>query len=379
MSRVHDALRRAERFGSEPEEPEFAVNEASVRDSKQKVHATLLHGAALEAPVEAPATPPIPPAAESLRVTREEPAPATTGAPAVTAEPPLFGIQEPLRRTAAEPPRTVYEPGQAMPIEPPKPPALESPVFHYRGSASNGTAAAELLANVVEIPFRPAPDAHLIDWRTPQDTPSEEFRSLRTRLNHLKEVQPLHTLVITSPSPAEGKTLTATNLALAQAHLAENRVLLADFDLRRPMIHTLLQTDRYPGLSDYLLGHVPLSAALRKIADTNLYVLPAGTPVKNPLELLNLKQAKVLLEDLPKVFQWSIFDTPPLLFSADANLLSTLADGTLLVVRIGETTFDNVIRAMQSLCENNVLGIVANGARASELYSKYTYYYSRPE
>ena len=66
----------------------------------------------------------------------------------------------------------------------------------------------------------------------------------------------------------------------------------------------------------------------------------------------------------------------PGLFSADANLLATLADGTILVVKIGTTTFDNVTRAMQSLCENNVLGIVANGARASELYSKYTYYHS---
>jgi Mrp family chromosome partitioning ATPase len=107
--------------------------------------------------------------------------------------------------------------------------------------------------------------------------------------------------------------------------------------------------------------------------------MPAGSPIKNPLELLNTRQAKALFDDLPKMFNWSIFDTPPLLFSADANLLATLADGTLLVVKIGSTTFDNVSRAMQSLCENNVLGIVANGARASELYSKYTYYYSKSE
>ena len=69
----------------------------------------------------------------------------------------------------------------------------------------------------------------------------------------------------------------------------------------------------------------------------------------------------------------------PLLFAADASLLSTLCHGTLLVVRIGHTTIDSVTRAMQSLCNNNVLGIVANGARASELYSKYTYYYSKTE
>jgi protein-tyrosine kinase len=92
-----------------------------------------------------------------------------------------------------------------------------------------------------------------------------------------------------------------------------------------------------------------------------------------------MRQVKALFEELPRTFNWSIFDTPPLLFSADANLLATLADGAILVVKIGTTTFDNVTRAMQSLCENNVLGIVANGARASELYSKYTYYYSKTE
>jgi receptor protein-tyrosine kinase len=184
-------------------------------------------------------------------------------------------------------------------------------------------------------------------------------------------------MVITSPSPAEGKTFTAVNLALAESHLSENLVLLGDFDLRRPQIHSLFQVDRAPGLTDYLMGEVPLSGALRKVAGMNLYLLPAGSPAKNPLELLNTRHCKTLFGELPKLFTWAIFDTPPLLFSADANLLSTMADGTVLVVKIGATTFDNVTRAMQSLCENNVLGIVANGARASELYSKYTYYYSK--
>ena len=236
-----------------------------------------------------------------------------------------------------------------------------------------------LLREVVEIPFAPAPESHLLDLRKSHETPAEEFRTLRTRLNHLQTLQPLHTVVVTSPSPAEGKTFTAVNLALAEAHLAENFVLLADLDLRRPIIHNLLQTDRSPGFSDYLTGQCSFAGALRKLSGMNMYFLPAGTPVKNPLELLNLKQAKNMFEELPQLFNWAIFDTPPLLFSADANLMATLADGTILVVKIGTTTFDNVTRAIQSLCENNVLGIVANGARASELYSKYTYYYSKSE
>jgi len=237
----------------------------------------------------------------------------------------------------------------------------------------------DILPGVPEVPFQPAPESHLLDLLRSHETPAEEFRTLRTRLNHLQTLQPLHTVVITSPSPAEGKTFTAVNLALAESHLSENLVLLGDFDLRRPLIHNMFQIERAPGLTDYLTGQVPLAGALRRVSGMNLYVLPAGTPVKNPLELLNTRQAKSLFEELPRVFNWAIFDTPPLLFSADANLLSTLADGTILVVKIGSTTFDNVTRAMQSLCENNVLGIVANGARASELYSKYTYYYSKTE
>jgi protein-tyrosine kinase len=253
------------------------------------------------------------------------------------------------------------------------------PAYENGRTATGLMLNPDLLADVVEIPFAPAPESHLLDLMKSHETPAEEFRTLRTRLNHLQTLQPLHTVIVTSPSPAEGKTFSAVNLALAESQLAENYVMLADFDLRRPIIHNLFQTERSPGLSDYLTGQCNFAAALRKISGMNLYFLPAGSPVKNPLELLNLKQAKNLFEELPQLFNWAIFDTPPLLFSADANLLATLADGTILVVKIGTTTFDNVTRAIQSLCENNVLGIVANGARASELYSKYTYYYSKSE
>ena len=236
-----------------------------------------------------------------------------------------------------------------------------------------------VLEQIKEIPFQPMADAHLIDANQPQSSPSEEFRSLRTRLNHIQNLQPVHTVVVTSPSPAEGKSFSAINLALAESHLADNLVLLADFDLRRPVVHNILGLDRTPGVSDYLMGQVPLASAIRRFAGTNLFVMPAGTQVKNPLELLNLQEAKLLFEQLPTLFNWVILDTPPLLFSADASHLSSMADGTLLVVRIGSTTIDSVTRAIQSLCENNLLGVVVNGARASELYSKYTYYYSKSE
>ena len=248
---------------------------------------------------------------------------------------------------------------------------------HHGASAALGPQPLEGLLELVEtIPYRPSPEALLVDALDPDQAPVEEFRAIRTRLNHLQSLSPIHTAVITSPSPAEGKSFTAVNLALAHAQLSGNRTLLCDFDLRHPVVHKLVGMDRAPGVTDYIQGKVPLHQALRKLGDTDLYVLPSGTAVINPLELLNLKDVKQMLERLPRLFNWILLDSPPLLFAADANLLSTLSHGTILVVRIGATTTDAVTRAMQSLCQNNVLGIIVNGTRRGELYSKYTYYHS---
>lgn len=234
----------------------------------------------------------------------------------------------------------------------------------------------QLLTEAREVPFRPSPDSHLIDVVRPHDSPAEEFRTLRTRLNHLQSQQPIQSVVVTSPSPAEGKSFAAANLAIAESQLDGNTTLLIDCDFRRPIVHGLFQIDRGPGVTDFLQGKATLQECIRKVAGTNLFLIPAGEAVVNPLELLNLREMKLLLDQLPKLFKWVIVDSPPLLFAADANLMSTLCSGTILVVRIGSTTVDSVTRAMQSLCENNVLGIVVNGARRGELYSKYTYYHS---
>jgi receptor protein-tyrosine kinase len=231
------------------------------------------------------------------------------------------------------------------------------------------------IANARRMEFHPLSDALLVNPNKPREAPAEEFRTLRTRLNHLQTVQPLHTLVVTSPSPAEGKSFTAANLALTQAQLADKRILLADFDFRRPTVDKTFQVPISPGITNYLQGQASLTDIMMRIGNSNLYVLAAGDPVPNPLELLNLKECSALIAGLRDHFDWVILDSPPLLFAADGNLLATRCDGTMLVVRIGTTTYDSVARAVQSLCENNVLGIVVNGARRGELYSKYTYYH----
>jgi protein-tyrosine kinase len=285
-------------------------------------------------------------------------------------------VHDALRKAAQENPPTFKD-------EPPPPRATRSsdefeaaPSRHaqYEEAAEIGDIEPYIL-NARRVEYTPLSDALLVNPAKPREAPAEEFRTLRTRLNHLQTLQPLHTLVVTSASPAEGKSFTAANLALTQAQLADKRVLLADFDFRRPTVDKTFQVPISPGLTNYLQGTASLGDILMRIGDSNMYVLAAGDAVPNPLELLNLKECVSLIAQLRSHFDWVIIDSPPLLFAADGNLLATMCDGTILVVRIGTTTFDSVSRALQSLCENNVLGIVVNGARRGELYSKYTYYH----
>lgn len=350
MSRVHDALRKAAQDNPQPEK-------TAARES----------------------TPPAP--------SVQEPSP-------VSVEP-----QSPGESVSPEPEQTPFPPD--APEAPPKSPhsgiiaaayraAEVAPPAHIESRPAietdfRATTLAEAVADLERledfiraapsIPFDPLPESLLINPAKPRAMPAEEFRTLRTRLNHLQTLQPLHSLVVTSPSPAEGKSFTAMNLAVAQAQLAEKRVLLADFDFRRPTIDKTFRIAGQPGITDFLQGRSRTSDLISRIADSNLYLLTAGGPAANPLELLNLKECRALMDALRTHFDWVIIDTPPLLFAADANLISTMADASVLVVRIGSTTFDAVSRAMQSLCENNVLGVVVNGARRGELYSKYTYYH----
>ncbi len=297
-------------------------------------------------------------------------------------------VHDALRRAAQETPPTKPPAPRTEVVAAPhevasfRAEALEPPLENGRASVDGFADIAvdletldEIIRSALEFPYNPLKDALLVNPLMPREAPAEEFRTLRTRLNHLQTLQPLHTLVVTSASPAEGKSFTATNLAVTQSQLADKRVLLADFDFRRPTVDKTFQIPCSPGLTDYLLGKARLTEILRHVTGTNLYVMTAGDSVPNPLELLNLKECKSLIQGLRNHFDWVILDSPPLLFAADGNLLSTMCDGTILVVRIGTTTFDSVTRAMQSLCENNVLGVVVNGARRGELYSKYSYYH----
>lgn len=197
------------------------------------------------------------------------------------------------------------------------------------------------------------------------ELPSEEFRTLRTRLEQMRSARTIRTVLVTSPAPGEGKSFTAANLALAEAQLPDNLTLLCDFNLRRPILHSLFSMDRSPGISDCLLGKADLMEALRRIGDSNLFVLPAGAAAPNPLELLHLKEVARMMDRLRSAFRWILLDSPGLLTASDANVLAALADGTLLVTRIGATTADSMTHAIGSLGPGNILGLVANATAKS--------------
>ena len=336
MSRVHDALRKAAQ-----EKSEMARQAASQAA-------------------------PNPPAASQM-TSGFVPPPAETTAASAEPEMPAVASQAAFLDSGENSSIAVSDEAAVAP---------QVPLPIFVNTAADLERLEDVISHVSVIPFTPASDALLVNPAKPKDAPSEEFRSLRTRLNHLQRSQPLHTLVVSSASPGEGKSFTACNLAMSQAQLTGKRILLADFDFRRPSIDKVFGIKGAAGLTDYLLGKARIQDILYRVADMNLYVIAAGESVQNPLELLNLGQCGALLEALRDHFDWVILDSPPLLFAADGNLLATMADGTILVVRIGTTTYDSVARALQSLCENNVLGIVVNGAHRGELYSRYSYYHN---
>jgi protein-tyrosine kinase len=202
---------------------------------------------------------------------------------------------------------------------------------------------------------------------------AEQFRTLRSRLYQIRGTQTLHTLLVTSSVPGEGKTFVTTNLAQAIVRQPDRRALVIDADLRRPRVHTLLGAPSSPGLTDYLRGEVDEMAILQHAQEGNLCFIPGGSEVTNPSELLLNGRLKKLVDRLAPVFDWIILDSPPCLPVADATILADVCDGVLLVVRAGSTPSSTGQRACQEMKGKNVLGVVLNAVEESHMYG--TYYY----
>ena len=204
----------------------------------------------------------------------------------------------------------------------------------------------------------------------------EQYRHLAATMHHAQKSSNIHSVMITSALPAEGKTLTATNLALTLSESYQRRVLLIDADLRRPRMREVFGLPSTAGLTDCLStprgGRLPV----HQVTPT-LWVLTAGRVLPDPMSLLVSPAMKDLLEDAKEAFDWVVVDSPPIAILPDANLLAGMIDTTLLVVSARSTPYPMVQRASQAVGTNHILGVVLNRAERAGLPSNYGYRYSR--
>jgi polysaccharide biosynthesis transport protein len=209
---------------------------------------------------------------------------------------------------------------------------------------------------------------------------AEAYRSIRTNLlfsiNHSNTAK---SIVITSSVPREGKTLTAVNLAMMIANSGE-RVLLIDADMRKPRVHTVFNDKNEIGLSDYLLGKKDFNSVIKYSEIDNLYIVTSGKSTHKPAELLSSSNMKLFLSDAALQFSKIIFDTPPVALVTDAQILSSICTGVVLVAEGNKATMPLLNRSKELLgkVEAKILGIIVNNiSLARDPYSYQRYYYGK--
>jgi capsular exopolysaccharide synthesis family protein len=179
--------------------------------------------------------------------------------------------------------------------------------------------------------------------------------------------------MVASAVAGEGKSLTASNLAMTLSESYRRDVLLVDADLRRPSLHTVFQVPGEPGLSDGLVTTDDPKLPLHRVSE-RLAVLPAGKPTSDPIGALISERMRRLIDEAREVFDWIVIDTPPVGLLTDAALLASMADGVVLVVKAEETPNDMVQRAVEAIGRERVIGTVLNRAREQPNSSNYDYY-----
>jgi protein-tyrosine kinase len=204
-----------------------------------------------------------------------------------------------------------------------------------------------LLARCPQMEWRPDLGTMLFMNGDDSKRGTEEFRTLRSRLYHLREKMTLRKLLVTSALPKEGKSFTSSNLAQVMVRQHGRRVLLIDADLRGPRLHLMLGTTSGPGLSDYLQGKNDEFSIMQRGPMENLFFIPSGTGIEDPSELVGNGKLKVLLQRVEPLFDWIIVDSPPAIPVSDASVLAKACDGVLMVVRSNATPSDVARKARE--------------------------------
>jgi len=223
---------------------------------------------------------------------------------------------------------------------------------------------------------------------TPQDTRhvyAESFRNIRSSLRFVggEAKRKNRVILVTSPTPGDGKSTTTANLALTLSFATDEKVLLIDGDLRRGGLHRLFGLEGEPGLAEVLGGQAEWRKVIQPTPYKNLSFISAGEPAGHPGELFFSAACEALLDELRSEYETIVIDTAPVLAVDDTPSLAPKADGTLIIYRAGRTSCRLMRNSFEALYSRNakVLGIIFNGVDPKQPeygYYKYTeYYYSK--
>lgn len=223
-------------------------------------------------------------------------------------------------------------------------------------------------------------DGRLISCVDKGSSIAEQYKVLRTNLYSLAPDKHIKSILITSSHTEEGKTVTSSNLAYSLSLSALKKTILIDGDLRRPSIHKVFSIDRKPGFSDILQGTVNVEQFIDKPAVGNLFIIPAGSMVSSPAEILGQAKIKEVIEKLKTKFDYIIFDSPPVLTVTDTSVLGAACDAVILVVKAQVTPrgiIEEAFNTLKNAQAKPLACIITNFSVPQPYYyfNKYKYYY----
>jgi len=216
------------------------------------------------------------------------------------------------------------------------------------------------------------PSSRLVYFTEPDGLAAEKVRFLGVRLRQLQQNRTLKKVLVTSTIPEEGKSLVSANLAGVLAR-RKQKVLLLEGDMRRPTLAQQFGLGRLAGLAEWLQSGLRMPSNIYHLGGPDFWLMPAGDPPTNPIELMQSGRLSELMGQLATMFDWIIVDSPPLLPLADTTIWLRLTDGTLLVVREGTTEKARLKHGLEILKKSDLLGVVLNGCT----HSHHKHYYQR--
>lgn len=202
----------------------------------------------------------------------------------------------------------------------------------------------------------------------------EQYRRLAAALHDAQANDGLSVIMIASAVSGEGKTLTASNLALTLSESYQKRVLLIDADLRKPTLHQVFKIHSTQGLTTGLEGGPDTKLTVHQVSP-RLSILPAGRPTSDPMAALISERMRLLIDEASQAFDWVIIDTPPIVLLPDANLLAAMVQGTVLVIGANSTPHNLVKRAADAIGHQRIIGTVLNQAAPTTAVGYGSYYY----